>query len=467
MNKDKAPLLSVCLPSYEMGGVGDKFLRRNLDILVGQTFKDFDVVITDNSSTDLIKNVCDEYKGRLDIKYYKNDHNLGMSGNVNAAIKKATGKIAKILCQDDFLYKKESLEEIVKNFDPELDHWMVTACKQSRDGVIFFRPFYPRYNKNIHLGNNTISGPSVLTIRNKDPLLFDENLSWLMDCDYYRRCYEKFGLPKILNEINSVNGIGEQQSTSATKEALKRAEYQYVAKKFSNRPQRRIKLDSVTLVAATGSRTEGAIKALQRSMEGIDFYQAVLIAHHKPDGLDPRITFKQCKPTELASQDPKNASEYAKFILHNLSEYIESDFALIVNSNAYVIRPEKWTDTFLEYDYIGAPWAKDTHFTNEGVNIRVGNGGFSLRSKKLLRVIDELKLSFADNDTGLHHEDEVICVRHRKELENYGIRFAPVEVASTFSHEKNCNDSDPEPFGFHKNKNVFPISLRIRDFWGK
>jgi hypothetical protein len=49
-----------------------------------------------------------------------------------------------------------------------------------------------------------------------------------------------------------------------------------------------------------------------------------------------------------------------------------------------------------------------------------------------------------------------MCVYYRKQLETYGIKFAPVPLASKFSHEKDCDDSDPEPFGFHDNKEVIP-----------
>lgn len=223
-------------------------------------------------------------------------------------------------------------------------------------------------------------------------------------------------------------------------------------------------LPKVTIVAVSGINTKGAIKALEISMEGIDFHEAVLISHHKPTNLNTKITFKQCKPTDLVSQDPKNSNDYSKFMLYDLGEYINSDFALIVHNNAFVVRPDKWEDEFLKYDYIGAPWPKNVHFTSEGKNVRVGNGGFSLRSKKLLNALNELKLPLTDNGTGYFHEDGVICVYYRNRLEKYGIKFAPVEVASKFAREKDCEDSEAEPFGFHNNKKVIPKLFFIKRF---
>lgn len=228
-----------------MKGLGNIFLKHSLDILASQTFKDFDVVITDNSRTNLIKNLCNEYQGVLDIKYHQNDKNVGMTANVNNSIKKATGKLIKILFQDDFLYDTNSLENIVRSFDIKKDHWLITACEHSQDGVNFYRPFYPKYNNKIYLGNNTISSPSVLTIKNGDPLLFDEKLSWLMDCDYYKRCYDKYGEPKILNTITVVNRIGGHQTTNATDDFSKKAECWYVSKKYKEGAQSNIQLGKI------------------------------------------------------------------------------------------------------------------------------------------------------------------------------------------------------------------------------
>lgn len=461
-----AKLLSVCIPTYDMRGVGHIFLKHSLDILTRQTFKDFDVVISDYSETSLVKDVCDAYKNRLDIRYHKNTDPVGgMSANANNAIRQSTGKLIKILFQDDFLYDNKSLEETVKHFDLEKDHWLVTACEHSKDGITFFRPFYPRYNDKINLGNNTISSPSVLIIKNDNPLFFDTKLKWLMDCDYYKRCYDAYGKPKIVNTITAVNRIGEHQTSgNEATESVKKEEYDYVSKKYYINRKENLQLKNVTLVAVSGMDPQSAAKTLELSMKNIDFYDVVLIAHDRPKNLHKKITFKKCKPTELISQDPKNTNDWSKFIAYNLHDYIDSEFAIIVHKDAYILRPHKWSPVFLDYDYIGAPWPRNLHFTNDKTNIRVGNGGFSLRSKKLLNALNELKLPFTDNGTGYHHEDGIICVYHRKQLENYGIRFAPARAAARFSLETECDESDYTPFGFHDNKKALPKLLFIKDY---
>lgn len=229
--------LSVCIPTYEMNGRGAEFLRYSLEILTHQTFKDFDVVVSDHSTSNIIKDVCDSFSKKLDLHYFQNPNDRGSSSaNLNNAIKHASGKLVKFLFQDDFFYSPTSLQDIVEQFDIATDRWLVTACEHSRDGRTFYHPFFPKYNPQIHLGKNTISSPSVLTIKNDKPLLFDEHLIWLMDCDYYKRCYDRYGEPKVLNNINVVNRTGEHQVSliMATKELRKR-EYDYVVKKFKVR----------------------------------------------------------------------------------------------------------------------------------------------------------------------------------------------------------------------------------------
>lgn len=456
-DQNRQKYLSVCIPTYEMRGQGHIFLKQSLDRLVRQTFNDFEVVISDFSRNELIKELCQRYSDSLDIKYFKNENPLvGISTNTNNAILHATGKLIKILFQDDFLYDEKSLEHTVAHFDLAKDTWLVSACEHSKDGISFYRSHYPKYNKNVYRGNNTIGSPSVLTIKNDSPLLFDTNLKWLVDCDYYRRCYDVFGPPKILNEITTVIRTGEHQiTTTEADESVRQREYHYMVDKYSKKAGK-VSLKMVTVVAVTGIDPAGALKALQISMAGIDFYQAVLIAHNKPAELPAGITFKQCRPTDLQSTDRKNTNDYSKFMAYGLWEYIESDFALIVHNDAYVLRPHQWREDFLAYDYIGAPWPPAVHFTPNGTAVRVGNGGFSLRSKRLLNVLNELKLPFTDNGTGYFHEDGILCVYYRKQLEENGTRFAPVALASLFSREKDCLDSRSAPFGFHNNKKAIP-----------
>ncbi len=226
--------VSIVIPTYEMHGLGKDFLRHSFNILKQQTFNDFDVVISDHSKNNDIKDLCDEYRTFFPIIYLRNEEKRGNSpANLNNGLRHATGKLIKILFQDDYLYSNTSLKEIVDCFDLQKDVWLVTACTHTKDGKHFYRPFYPYYNSRIQFGKNTISSPSVLTTKNSDVLLFDENLIWHMDVDYYAQMYKHYGEPRILNTINVVNRVGAHQiSSTHTEQRLKEKEYAYILNKY-------------------------------------------------------------------------------------------------------------------------------------------------------------------------------------------------------------------------------------------
>lgn len=447
------PYLSVCIPTYEMTGLGRQYLRQSFENLVTQRFRDFEVVISDHSLGPAIEELCGEYRDRLEILYLRNPHDRGSSSaNLNHAIRHASGKLIKVLFQDDFLAGPDALRQIVDAFDLTRDRWLVTGSEHTRDGRTFYRPFHPSYNDRIHLGKNTISSPSVLTIKNDRPLLFDEKLIWLMDCEYYKRCYEAFGPPKIVPDVNVVNRTGRHQvsATLATRR-LQRREREYVRRKFDP-----LQLPDVTLVAVSSVKIPSTLHALTYSMRGIRFGRVLLVSDTRPSKLPDGVEFAAGPP--LRSLD-----DYSRFMLYGLAEHIKTEFALVVQHDGYVVRPQRWDRRFLDYDYIGAPWRRNAHFSPEGVNIRIGNGGFSLRSQRTLNAPKDLGLPFTDNGTGYLNEDGILCNYFRKRLEDHGIRYAPPALAARFSSEENCEETVADPFGFHKNTGAMPRSL----FWAQ
>ncbi len=205
-----------------------------------------------------------------------------------------------------------------------------------------------------------------------------------------------------------------------------------------------LKLPNVTLCAVTSIEIDKTVEALKKSMEGIEYGKVILLTHEKLSLNEIGI--------EVIEIEKLDYDNYSHFMLYKLKDYIKTDFVLLVQYDGYVLRPHKWDNRFFDYDYIGAPWRKGVNFKKDGTEIRVGNGGFSFRSKRLLRILTELNLPFTDNGTGFFHEDGVLCVYYRELLEKHGIKYAPVEIASRFSRERWCSDSKLYPFGFHNNR---------------
>lgn len=209
------PHISICIPTYEMGGKGPEFLRQSFDILIAQTFTDFNIIISDNAEDGSIKKVCDEYMDRLSINYYKHAGAKEMCANTNNAMKHADGSIIKILFMDDFLYSNDSLEIISNNFDLKEDSWLASACIHTKNGKDFYKVHYPTYHNYIQYGRNTIGTPSIITIKNEDLIFFDSKFKLtLQDCDYYKRLGDKFGKPKIIKDITVVIRIHAHSVTS-------------------------------------------------------------------------------------------------------------------------------------------------------------------------------------------------------------------------------------------------------------
>lgn len=217
--------LSVCIPTHDMQHA-PKFLVRSLNALARQSEQDFEVVISDNSFGDTLFEIADGYD--LHIRYFHNPIR-GMAVNINAAIKLAKGDIIKLLFLDDYLAHDKALEVMLANFT---EGWLATACDHD-DGTRRWYTHYPSWHDGILSGENTIGSPSVIIFENNDPPLFDENMSWLLDCDYYHRLNERYGPPKLIEDVCVVIGTGGHQTTYQLSSEDKQAEHEYLATKYT------------------------------------------------------------------------------------------------------------------------------------------------------------------------------------------------------------------------------------------
>lgn len=137
--------------------------------------------------------------------------------------------------------------------------------------------------------------------------------------------------------------------------------------------------------------------------------------------------------------------DYSFFIIKNLWAFIKTEFVLITQYDGMATNSSKWTDDYFNYDYIGAPWPNRFSWIKE--NEKVGNGGFSLRSAKLLDITRHPQI-IPYNDIRYRNEDAMICQGYSQFLrEKYDIKYAPFDLANTFSTEW-CNPTG-DTFGFH------------------
>jgi glycosyltransferase involved in cell wall biosynthesis len=108
-----APRLSIGLPTYN----GEEYLAESLEALLGQTYEDFELIISDNASTDGTADICRRYaKQDSRIRYIRQPRNLGCNPNHNVVIKQARGELFK-LASDDDLYARDLLKRCIEVLD--------------------------------------------------------------------------------------------------------------------------------------------------------------------------------------------------------------------------------------------------------------------------------------------------------------------------------------------------------------
>jgi glycosyltransferase involved in cell wall biosynthesis len=194
--------VSLCIPYHDSPNTAF-YLSRLLASIHDQTYKNYEVVLTKEGK---------------------------FAENHNAAIKKSTGDIVKILQMDDYLYHEGALQKIVDAFTPET-YWLSSGCLHN-NGTETFYPHAPIWNDDIYTGNNTLGSLSTLAMRRDSALLFEEPLTWVVDCDLYYRLYLKYGPPMLLNDYNVVIQLREDSETNTIPDAVKREEINYLTKKY-------------------------------------------------------------------------------------------------------------------------------------------------------------------------------------------------------------------------------------------
>lgn len=195
--------------------------------------------------------------------------------------------------------------------------------------------------------------------------------------------------------------------------------------------------DNVTLVMIETFYHDLARKSLEETLKRVPFKNVVVFSDQN---ILPGSTWVPIQPTTTMF-------DYCDLLLKGMWPYIGTSHMIFQQWDAMIWNPDAWTDDFLLFDYIGAvwPWQPPTN--------AVGNGGFSLRSRKLIQALRHPGIQMIP--TGPHgiQEDNYIAIVHRQMLEQqFGIRFAGIELAKQFSHE--LADGGDNSMAFHGLWNV-------------
>lgn len=213
--------VSICIPTYNNASS----LKRCLDSIIIQDFRDFDVIITDDSNTDDVENFIKSYDFKhVKCQYFRNYPALRSPQNWNSSIKRAEGEYIKLLHHDDWFTYPNSLKIFVD---------LLNENKIATIGVVSSRNIKLVDNSIININTpshswinrmqkkplelicgNFIGAPSAVIHKNGLDIFYDENLKWFVDVEFYTNLLENENNIIALNKTDAISiGIGELQTS--------------------------------------------------------------------------------------------------------------------------------------------------------------------------------------------------------------------------------------------------------------
>lgn len=202
-------------------------------------------------------------------------------------------------------------------------------------------------------------------------------------------------------------------------------------------------LPQVTLCAASSVNVAATLRALEASLAQVDFAACLFFTDAPVVPTHPSISIVPITPLT-------SAVAYSDFLLTRMVDHIDTSHCLIVQWDGHVIDAGQWRTDFLDFDYIGARWPQF------GDGYDIGNGGFSLRSTRLMALCQN------GGFARFHPEDVAIGRDNRAWLEGQGMRFASRALADRFSVER-AGDVTAS-FGYHGVWHM-PRVIGIDTFW--
>lgn len=230
-------LVSICIPTYvdedDFALIDIKNLLNSIQL---QDYKNIEVVISDHSSNDKVKSICSVDFKNLNIIYLKNEMHRGFWGsNINNAMRSCSGKLIKLMQQDDIFSSTNVFSKIVKEYELKDFDWAICGGIHTADYKFFYHRIIPTYTDDLHKGNNKLGGISSIVIKNTlNKLYFNDHLNWMGDCDYYIRAFRSFGLPKIFEEPLIIYKQSNRQLTNTLSDELKKKELKLMSELYDS-----------------------------------------------------------------------------------------------------------------------------------------------------------------------------------------------------------------------------------------
>jgi glycosyltransferase involved in cell wall biosynthesis len=215
------PLISICIPAYKR--ITD--LKILLDSIGNQTFTDYEVIITDDSPDETVKNFCDTYPHTFKLAYYKNTPQLGTPENWNEGIRKATGVWVKLMHDDDYFSANDSLSMFAAAIEKDThaqvfySAFIFEDAANSTKKIINcnrFDRFFLSLSPYHMLRRNYFGNPSCIMVKKDVPFLYDNRFKYIVDFAYYIELLQNKIKCRYINKVLIHVGINEGQVTNYT-----------------------------------------------------------------------------------------------------------------------------------------------------------------------------------------------------------------------------------------------------------
>lgn len=208
------PKVSIAVPTYEADGKGITFIKKIVESFYIQTYDNLELVISDHSINDNIKNYINDLDNEK-IIYIKNENDRGLQvENMNNAISNCNGDFIKLMNHDDYIDSPSTIELMI-NLIKEGFKWVISSCKHyNYDTNTMYYHHNPRIEsdgKHLLQGLNYVGCSSVGLIPKN--VLMDVNVKYMADCELWYRLYSSLGMPGFLSGHNIVIGTGNHTLT--------------------------------------------------------------------------------------------------------------------------------------------------------------------------------------------------------------------------------------------------------------
>jgi glycosyltransferase involved in cell wall biosynthesis len=211
------PLISICIPAYQSAA----YLDRLLDSIKNQNFKDFEVIISDDSPDDAVARLAEHYSAHLPLTYHKNKIALGSPSNWNKSISLASGHWIKVMHDDDWFADEHALAAFANHAKGATSDFIFSGFhnvilntgEASTFRMNGFQRFVLRWSPLLLFRRNYIGHPSTTLIRNNLENWFDPKIKWVVDFEFYIRVlYNQRKFVCITKPLVNI-GLGAHQIT--------------------------------------------------------------------------------------------------------------------------------------------------------------------------------------------------------------------------------------------------------------